>query len=69
MHAPADDTYARWRSGGSAQLTEKGADVADQFVGAFHGGEVSAVVDVGPAGHVVLSLRERPDADVVGETG
>lgn len=51
----------------SSQLTEEGADVANQFVGGFHCCEVTAVVDVGPTDHVVLPLEERAYADVVGE--
>ena len=46
---------------------EEGSDIADENVGLFHRGEVSAGVDVGPAGHVMLALDEAPDADVVRE--
>ena len=51
----------------SAQLVEEGADVVDRLAGGFHGGEGAAVVDVGPAGHVVVWLEEGADADVVAE--
>lgn len=42
----------------SAQVAEESADVVDQFVGGFHGSEVAAMVDVGPASDGVFMLDE-----------
>src|ERR1019366_5065615 len=52
---------------GSSELAEKRAHVVDEEVGCFHGGEVTAAVELAPVHDVVFALSDVPDRDVHGE--